>query len=87
MRPAATSFIASSVAPLSSPTDGCASSTRIARVRTGMAPRIGIRMVRAGPENSISLSLGGWLGTQVARPCNGTKLTARLASLTPARRT
>ena len=46
----------------------------IALVSTGMAPRMGIRMVRVGPENSTSLSRGGWLGTQVARPCNGTKL-------------
>ena len=76
-RPAATSFIASNVAPLSRPTDGWASSTRIARVSTGMAPRIGIRIVRAGPENSTSLSRGGCWGTQVARPCRGTKLTGR----------
>ena len=85
MRPAATSFIASRVAPLSSPTDGCASSTRIARVSTGIAPRIGIRIVREGPENSTSLNRGGWLGTHVARPCNGTKLTAWLTSLDPRR--
>ncbi len=75
-RPAASSFIASRVAPLSSPTDGWASSTRIARVSTGIAPRIGIRIVRAGPENSISLSRGGCWGTRVARPCSGTKLTS-----------
>jgi hypothetical protein len=47
-------------------------STRIARVSTGIAPRMGIRIVRAGPENSISLSRGGCCGTHVARPCNGT---------------
>ena len=78
--PAATSFIAISVAPLSRPTDGCASSTRIARVSTGIAPRMGIRIVRVGPENSTSLRRGGWLGTQVARPCKGTKLNAWSAS-------
>ncbi len=74
IRPAATSFIASRVAPLSSPTDGWASSARIARVSTGIAPRIGNRIVRVGAENSTSLSRGGCRGIQVARPCNGTKL-------------
>jgi hypothetical protein len=58
-RPAATSFIASIVAALNNVTDACASPARSARVRTGIAPRIGSRIVRCGPLNSISLSRGG----------------------------
>ena len=81
--PAAISLSASTVAPPSNPTDGCASSARSARLSTGIAPRIGSRTTRDGPVNSTSLSRGGCAATKVAGPCNGTKLTGANVARSP----
>ena len=90
IRPAATSLSASNVAPPSSPTEGCASSARSARLSTGIAPRIGSRTTRSRaapgpPVNSTSLSRGGCVTVRVAGPCNGTKLTVANVARPPDR--